>query len=101
MNNNYTIGLITLILLSLPFVGITGYPLHIVITILIWSFAYTGWSIMGRFGLVSLGHGAFMAMGGYITALLWNYYGLTPWIGIPIALILTAFLAIIVGLSLF
>ncbi len=52
---------------------------------------------MGRFGLVSLGHGAFMAMGGYITALLWNYYGLTPWIGIPMALILTAILAIIVG----
>mgnify|MGYP001227217855 FL=1 len=97
MNNNYIIGLITILLLSLPFIGITGYPLHFVITILIWSFAYTGWSIMGRFGLVSLGHGAFMAMGGYITALLWNYYGLTPWIGIPIALILTAILAIIVG----
>ena len=63
MNNNYIIALLTVILLSLPFIGITeDIPLHFIITILIWSFAYTGWSIMGRFGLVSLGHGAFMAM---------------------------------------
>jgi branched-chain amino acid transport system permease protein len=65
--------------------------------ILIWSFAYTGWSIMGRFGLVSLGHGAFMAVGGYVTALLWNELGLTPWIGIPVAMACSAGLAVLVG----
>ena len=43
--------------------------------ILIWSFAYTSWSIMGRFGLVSLGHGGFMGVGAYVTALLWNHLG--------------------------
>ena len=52
---------------------------------------------MGRFGLVSLGHGAFMAMGGYITALLWNYFGMSPWLGIPIALTVTGILALIVA----
>ena len=97
MNNKYIIGCLTLILCFLPLFGFDGYPLHILITILIWSFAYTGWSIMGRFGLVSLGHGAFMAMGGYITALLWNYLGMSPWFGIPIALIITGILAIIVA----
>jgi len=39
------------------------------VLILIWSFAYTSWSIMGRFGLVSLGHGGFMGVGAYVTAL--------------------------------
>ena len=34
------------------------YPLHLLIMILIWSLVYTAWSLMGRFGLVSLGHGA-------------------------------------------
>ncbi len=78
-------------------IGIPSYPLHIMIVILIWAFTYTGWSLMGRFGLVSLGHGAFMGLGAYATALLWNYAGMTPWLGIPIALALAALLAVIVG----
>ena len=66
------IGLIAAILVALPFIGVETYALHLIIVILIWAFAYTGWSVMGRFGLVSLGHGAFMSIGGYVTALLWN-----------------------------
>ena len=84
-------------LVALPFFGVATYHLHILILILLWSFIYTGWSLMGRFGLVSLGHGAFMGIGAYATAMLWNFYGLTPWIGIPIGLFLTALLAVIIG----
>ena len=84
-------------LILLPFVYRSQYPLHIMIVILIWSFAYTSWSIMGRFGLVSLGHGGFMGIGAYVTALLWNYKGLTPWVGIPIALLAGALLAVVVA----
>ena len=40
-------------LIALPFVYREPYHLHILILILIWSFAYTSWSMMGRFGLVS------------------------------------------------
>ncbi|MCY4591092.1 MAG: branched-chain amino acid ABC transporter permease [Alphaproteobacteria bacterium] len=67
------------------------------IVILFWAFTYTGWSLMGRFGLVSLGHGAFMGIGAYVTALLWNYAGMTPWLGIPIALACAMLLAVVVG----
>jgi branched-chain amino acid transport system permease protein len=84
-------------LVLLPFVYRSQYPLHIMIVILIWSFAYTSWSIMGRFGLVSLGHGGFMGIGAYVTALLWNYKGVTPWVGIPIALLAGALLAVVVA----
>ncbi|MGI9332982.1 MAG: branched-chain amino acid ABC transporter permease [Gammaproteobacteria bacterium] len=97
MNNPLVATVVGLILLALPWIGVQSYPLHIIIVILIWSFAYTGWSIMGRFGLVSLGHGAFMAIGGYVTALLWNYVGLTPWIGIAVSLLCAAALAIVIG----
>ena len=41
--------------------------------------------MMGRFGLVSLGHGGFMGVGAYVTALLWNHLGVSPWLGIPLA----------------
>ncbi len=72
--------------IALPFVYRDPYHLHILVLILIWSFAYTSWSIMGRFGLVSLGHGGFMGVGAYVTALLWNHLGVSPWIGIPLAM---------------
>jgi len=52
---------------------------------------------MGRFGLVSLGHGGFMGIGAYVTALAWNHGGLTPWIGIPIALVAGGVLALLVA----
>ena len=74
-------------LVALPFVYRDPYHLHLLVLILIWSFAYTSWSMMGRFGLVSLGHGGFMGVGAYVTALLWNHLGISPWIGIPLAMV--------------
>jgi branched-chain amino acid transport system permease protein len=84
-------------LIALPFVYRDPYHLHIMILILIWSFAYTSWSIMGRFGLVSLGHGGFMGVGAYVTALLWNHLGVSPWIGIPVGMAAAGVLALIVA----
>jgi branched-chain amino acid transport system permease protein len=84
-------------LVALPFVYHQPYPLHILIVILIWSFAYTSWSMMGRFGLVSLGHGGFMGIGAYVTALAWNHSGVSPWIGIPVALVAGGVLAVLVA----
>ena len=86
-----------IVLVALPFVYHAPYPLHILIVILIWSFAYTSWSIMGRFGLTSLGHGGFMGVGAYITALGWNHLGLSPWISIPAGLACAALLALVVA----
>ena len=84
------------ILLALPFVT-PAYFLHLLIQILLWGFIYTAWSTMGRFGLVSLGHGAFMGVGAYVPALLWNYFEVTPWLGIPLGIGLSALLGLIIG----
>ncbi len=81
----------------LPAAGIGDYYLHLVITVLLWSFIYTGWSVMGRFGLVSLGHGAFVGIGAYVTTMLWNHYGITPWLGIPLAILLSLIVAVLIG----
>jgi branched-chain amino acid transport system permease protein len=84
-------------LVALPFIYREPYHLHLLVLILIWSFAYTSWSMMGRFGLVSLGHGGFMGIGAYVTALLWNHLGLSPWIGIPLSMVAAGVLALVVG----
>src|SRR6185437_6353677 len=85
-----------LILPLLPLL-LPDYFLHIVVQILLWGFIYTAWSMMGRYGLVSLGHGAFLGIGGYGPALLWNLYDVTPWLGIPVSVALAALLALLVG----
>ena len=91
------------ILLLLPLAIRFGFPnsekyyLHLLIQILIWSFVYTGWSLMGRFGLTSLGHGAFTGIGAYVMVLLWNYAGVTPWLGIPVAVVVSVVVALLVG----
>jgi branched-chain amino acid transport system permease protein len=95
------IGVPVLLLLPLAvrfiFPAAEKYYLHLLIQILIWSFIYTGWSLMGRFGLTSLGHGAFTGIGAYVMVLLWNFAGITPWIGIPVAVAVSIVVALLVG----
>jgi branched-chain amino acid transport system permease protein len=73
------------------------YYLHLLIQIWLWAFIYTGWALMGRFGLTSLGHGAFTGIGAYATVMLWNFAGLTPWLGIPAGIALAALVGVLVG----
>jgi len=97
--SNLRIGAVaglTAVFIVLPLV-IPSYFMHLMIQILLWAFIYTAWSLMGRFGFVSFGHGAFMGVGAYVPALLWNYYDVTPWLGIPVAVGLSAALAVVIG----
>jgi branched-chain amino acid transport system permease protein len=96
--------LLPLLLLALlamvPFIpmgGMREYVLHVFIQILIWAFLGGAWALMGRFGLVSLGHGAFLGIGAYTTTLLWNTYGISPWIGGIAAVTLTVVVALIIA----
>jgi branched-chain amino acid transport system permease protein len=93
------LGLLGILLLGpvVPLGGLRSYVLHVVIQIFIWSFIGTAWSLMGRFGLVSLGHGAFLGIGAYTTTLLWNAYGLTPWLGAIAAVALAGAFAFVIG----
>jgi len=76
---------------------IGNYPLHLMILVLIWGYIYTSWSLMGRLGMVSFGHGAFMGIGAYGVVMLWNHFGLSPWIGMLVAFAVTAVVAVIIG----
>ena len=85
------------LLALLPLTGLGNYPLHLVILCLLWGFVYTGWAVMGRLGMVSLGHGAFLGIGAYTVVMGWNHFALSPWLSTPIALVLTALVAFLVG----
>ena len=83
-------------ILALPFF-LPNYYQHLAVQIVIWSLVYTSWSLMGRFRLTSLGHGAFLGVGAYVPTLLWNNWGVSPWFGIPAAMALAVTLALVVG----
>ena len=85
------------LLLVAPFSGLGAYPLHLAIMALLWGYIYTSWSIMGRLGMVSFGHGAFLGIGAYASVLLWNSAGLSPWIGGLVAVAITVALAVLIG----
>src|SRR5438094_536258 len=76
---------------------IGNYPLHLMILVLLWGYIYTSWSLMGRLGLVSFGHGAFMGIGAYTVVMLWNHFGWSPWAGALAALAFAAAVAVVIG----
>jgi branched-chain amino acid transport system permease protein len=90
-------GILLALLLVAPFSGIGAYPLHLMIMALLWGYIYTSWSIMGRLGMVSFGHGAFLGIGAYASVLLWNSAGLSPWIGGLVAVVIAVGLAMLIG----
>jgi branched-chain amino acid transport system permease protein len=77
------------------------YLIHIGTLIFIWAFITTAWSYMGRFGLVSLGHGAFLGLGAYTSGLLFNFYGLSPWIGMLLGGGVAVLFAMLIGYACF
>jgi ABC-type branched-subunit amino acid transport system permease subunit len=54
--------------------------------------------LMGYTGQVSLGHGAFMAIGAYASAILARELGFSFWVALPMSALITGFVGLIFGL---
>lgn len=81
----------------LPLV-LTTYYLHIAILVLIWAFLACAWNILGGYGgQHSFGHGLYVGIGAYAVAYLVNRFGLTPWVGLLVAIVLSAAAAAFIG----
>ena len=96
MNSRILWGLLAILLVA-PWLGLGSYPMHLMVMGLLWSFIYTSWAIMGRLGMVSFGHGAFMGIGAYSVVLLWNFFGLSPWLGLLAGIAIAAVVALVIG----
>ncbi|MEO9189186.1 MAG: branched-chain amino acid ABC transporter ATP-binding protein/permease [Acetobacteraceae bacterium] len=68
----------------------------------IWAVMGLGWNLIsGYSGLVSFGHAAFFGAGAYAVTLALVYWGLTPWLGIPLAMAVGALAAVLIGMPTF
>jgi branched-chain amino acid transport system permease protein len=71
--------------LAFPFLA-SGYHLYQGAEVLIFAVALMGLNLLTGFnGQISLGHGAFFAIGGYGAAILMTKFGLAYWAAIPLA----------------
>ncbi len=72
----------------------------ITVLILIFYFAYAGqaWNILTGFtGYLSLGHAIYVGLGAYTTAALYVHFGIGPWIGLPVAIAVSAACGALIG----
>ncbi len=70
------------------------------VLIIILYFAYTGqaWNIlMGFAGQLSLGHALYVGLGAYTTAALYVHFGIGPWLGMPVAILISVACGAIIG----
>jgi branched-chain amino acid transport system permease protein len=94
-----------LLLLLVLLAGLMAAPLFandylLTVLILILYFAYTGqaWNIlMGFAGQLSLGHALYVGLGGYATAALYVHFGIGPWLGMPVAILISIACGAIIG----
>lgn len=70
---------------------ITGsFPLHVILMIFLFTAFGTSWNILsGYAGQISLGQSVFVGIGGYVSSVLYVRYGISPWIGMIAAMLVT------------
>jgi ABC-type branched-subunit amino acid transport system ATPase component/ABC-type branched-subunit amino acid transport system permease subunit len=88
------------LLLAYPLISDDAYYQNMIILSLVFAVGASGLNIITGFaGYVSLGQGAFIGLGGYtIGVLASRFESVSPWLWVPVAGVVTAVVAILLGL---
>ena len=90
-------------LLVLP-LAIAHRPFELRMVTLIFLFATMGqaWNVLGGYGgQISIGHGLYFGLGAYTSAVLSVKFGVNPWLGLPLAILVPMVCAVVVGVPCF
>src|SRR5215471_4025383 len=95
----FAYGLIAFVLVAcLPLLPVNNYILAATVRALIFISLGQAWNVVaGIGGLLSLGHGVFLGLGCYTTGILFNKYGIPPWFGVWVGVILSLLVALVMG----
>ena len=78
------------------------HPLHILIMIALYATLAQAWNIIGGFaGQVSLGNAVFFGIGAYTTTLMMMKLGLSPWLGMPVGMLIAVLISVCIGIPVF
>jgi branched-chain amino acid transport system permease protein len=85
------------LLCAVPF-ALPNYQIFQFTLVLVYAIALLGLNILtGYNGQISLGHGAFYAIGAYIAAILMDRYGIPYWLTVPVAGAVCLFIGFLFG----
>ncbi|MEO8545022.1 MAG: branched-chain amino acid ABC transporter permease [Burkholderiaceae bacterium] len=89
---------VLLIALAYPFVFPSSFMLNFGVLALFYAFIGQSWNISGGFaGQLSFGHVAFFGAGAYAATIAQLRFGVSPWLGLPIAALAGALVGGIIG----
>ena len=79
-----------------------SYYQLIMTLVLVWATAGLSWNMLsGYSGMISFGHAAFFGLGGYTMTIAFVKFGITPWIGIPLGIVVGVLAGIVIGVPTF
>jgi branched-chain amino acid transport system permease protein len=97
--NLLTAIVLWLVVLLLPTFIFSDYHLFQLTMVVVYAIAILGLAILTGFnGQISLGHGAFYAIGAYTTAILMYQYGVPYWATLPVSAVVCAVVGFLIGL---
>ncbi len=90
--------LLVIVAAALAFV-VSDYRLFQLTMVVVYAVAILGLALVTGFnGQISLGHGAFYAVGAYVTAILMTLYNVPYWATLPVSAIICAVIGLLIGL---
>jgi branched-chain amino acid transport system permease protein len=86
------------LLLAFPFIFQASFSHHTMILILMYALMAQSWNVVAGFsGQISLGHAIFFGIGAYSSTVLFAKYGITPWAGLLVGMLISTLAAIAIG----
>src|ERR1700722_2778384 len=99
MRSPWLLAVLVLLAAIVPVMGFSGYHLFQMTMVVVYAIAILGLALLIGFnGQISLGHGAFYAIGAYTTAILMTTWEMPYWATLPISAVVCALVGFLIGL---
>jgi branched-chain amino acid transport system permease protein len=99
MRTSWIVAILVLLAVIIPVASFTDYHLFQLTMVVVYAIAILGLSLLIGFnGQISLGHGAFYAIGAYTTAIMMSSWDVPYWATLPVSALVCAGVGFLLGL---
>ena len=96
------IAIFAVAFLAVGFLVRNSYYQLMMTLVLIWATMGLGWNMLsGYSGLISFGHAAFFGLGAYTVTIAFVKFGITPWLGVPLGVVVGTIAGVLIGIPTF
>jgi branched-chain amino acid transport system permease protein len=96
------IALFAVVYMAIGFSVQNSYYQLIMVLVLVWGTMGLGWNMLsGYSGLISFGHAGFFGLGAYTVTIAFVKFGITPWLGIPMGVVVGMIAGVFIGIPTF